>query len=147
MELLLERDRVTPEATLGELSIDGDFTCYTLELPIKDGLPGSAIPDGRYPVVLAPSPKFELSTDPCVATYAGEIPHLYHIPDRTNILIHWGNDEADTEGCILVGTSRSDAFVGNSRLAFSQLMEKLRAVPSADTTFITVRTIDGPAAT
>ena len=105
MKLTLCRLTLTPDSTTGQLYIDGQPFCYTLELPVIDGLPGSAIPEGTYPVVLAPSPKFMRSNDPWVLKFAQLIPHLYQIPDRTDILIHFGNTADDTNGCILVGTA------------------------------------------
>lgn len=125
MKLTLVRQTLTPDSTTGQLYIDGQPFCYTLELPVIDGLPGSAIPEGTYPVVLAPSPKFMASTDDWVLRYAQLIPHIYQIPDRTNILIHWGNTASDTEGCILVGQSLGTNYIGNSRLAFEHLWDRI----------------------
>src|SRR6266436_7240008 len=98
MNLELTRWIFTPESTEGELIVS-DLTLMTLELPVKNGFPGSAIPTGTYPVVLAPSPKFEAVRDSWVQNYAGTIPHIINIPNRTNILIHWGNSPENTEGC------------------------------------------------
>ena len=121
MKLALCRTTLTPDSTIGQLYIDGQRFCYTLELPVIDGLPGSAIPEGTYPVMLAPSPKFMASKDPWELKYAQLIPHIYQIPNRTEILMHWGNTAEDTEGCILVGESLGVNFIGNSRLAFEKL--------------------------
>jgi len=62
-----------------------------------------------------------------VQRFAYTIPHIVGIPNRSNILIHWGNDPHDTEGCILVGQSRGENFIGSSRAAFEALHEKLLA--------------------
>jgi len=122
MLLRLTRDHLTSDSTEGILSVEGeDFTCFTLELPVKDGKPGSAIPPGTYPIVLAGSPKFLKSTDLWVQRFAATIPHLINIPNRSEILIHWGNSPHDTEGCILVGQDRGEDFVGSSRKAFEAL--------------------------
>jgi Family of unknown function (DUF5675) len=123
MLLTLLRTELNAEDTIGELSIDdGPRFCYTLELPSRDGLPGSAIPPGVYPVVLVPSPKFLGATDPWILRYASQMPRLIRIPDRSNILIHWGNEPQNTEGCILVGLEHpSQDFIGSSRAAFEQL--------------------------
>lgn len=43
----------------------------------------------------------------------------------TKVLIHWGNDAKDTEGCILVGQDQSSDEVENSRAAFSDLWSKI----------------------
>lgn len=130
---------LTPDSTTGQLYIDGQPFCYTLELPVIDGLPGSAIPEGMYPVVLAPSPKFMASTDDWVLRYAQLIPHIYQIPDRTNILIHWGNTASDTEGCILVGQSLGTNYIGNSRLAFEHLWDRIEGRARSNDCTLTVQ--------
>ena len=141
MILTLTRTSLSPDYTLGEMDVDGVPTCVTLELPVKDGLPGSAIPEGTYPVVLAPSPKFKaLKDDSWVQKYAARIPHIIHIPNRTNILIHWGNTAADTEGCILVGQRVGGPdFIANSRLAFETLFIKIEMGVLAGGVTLTVK--------
>jgi len=138
MELTLNRTMFDDQCTEGSLFIDGEFQCYTLELPNKDGLPGSCIPQGRYPVVLAPSPKFEDSPNPQDHEHAGEMPHLQDIPGRSLIMIHWGNESKDTEGCILVGQTQSADFIGSSRVAFEDLWNAIQADASNGTCWITV---------
>jgi hypothetical protein len=105
------------------LLVDGQFFCYFLTLPLGDGLPGSSIPEGTYPVTLAPSPKFQkiAETSEWFRPYADSIPHINEVPNRSNILIHVGNRPTDTDGCILVGSTRDTDFVGNSRAKFAQL--------------------------
>lgn len=125
MKLTLQRLVYTDASTAGQLFVNDEMECWTLELPHKDGKPGSAIPAGTYRVVLGPSPKFLQSNDPWVKKYAGKIPHIQNIPGRSNILIHWGNYPKDTEGCILVGRVHQPNFVGESRTAFAELHEKL----------------------
>ena len=128
MDLQLTRTTLTDLSTEGELTVNGQLQCYTLELPVRDGLPGSAIPPGKYLVKMLPSPKFEASADPWVLQYASAIPHVLGIPGRSDILIHWGNSPHDTEGCILVGQTRGEDFVGSSRAAFFALWSKLMVV-------------------
>jgi hypothetical protein len=133
MNLILRRDNINAICTEGELYLhgDGNNLAYTLELPVKDGLPGSAIPPGTYPIAMLPSPKFLASEDPWVKTYAGSIPHILDIPNRSNILIHFGNDVADTEGCILVGSGKGIDYITGSRVAFAALWQKLMAAKTA----------------
>ena len=123
MNFTLQRIFYTSQSTCGELfaANSSQRLAYTLELPVKDGLPGSAIPPGTYPIELAPSPKFMSSTDPWVQQYAEKMPHLAEIPGRSLIMIHWGNFPDDTEGCILVGDLHDLDQVGESRQAFERL--------------------------
>jgi len=53
------------------------------------------------------------------------MPLLLDVPDFEGIRIHSGNTEADTEGCILVGFSRSPDFVGSSKSAFDALFARI----------------------
>src|SRR6267142_461947 len=140
MELLLRTTRVDTLSTEGKLTTpEASFQFYTLELPEADGLPGSAIPAGRYPIVLLPSPKFLASADPWVKRYAGAMPHLINIPGRSDIMIHWGNTGHDTNGCILVGKTQGIDFIGSSRQAFAELYFLLNNSVLADDCFITVQ--------
>jgi hypothetical protein len=128
VQLTVQRTEFTAQSTCGELSVDGAFLCYTLELPNKDGLPGSCIPEGTYRVAIYPSPHF-----------GREMPLLLGIPDRSEIEIHFGNDAAQTRGCILVGiTHERPDWVGMSRVAFDALWGKIEAPARAGECFIAV---------
>lgn len=119
MKLKLVRQWFTDKSTCGELYIDENPTrfCYTLELPNVDGKPGSCIPQGTYPVAYLHSPRF-----------GRNMPHLLDIPSRSNILIHWGNDEQDTEGCILLGREHTQDFISFSKDTWHSFMERFEPV-------------------
>lgn len=123
MTLGLYRVTLTPQSTIGKLFVDGQFFCYSLELPVKDGLPGSAIPAGVYPIELAPSPKFQAraQNDPFWANYADKMPHIINIPARSLIMLHVGNLPSETDGCVLVGETQGINCIGTSRPAFQKL--------------------------
>jgi hypothetical protein len=129
MQLTLERFNFTPLSTIGSLAIDGANFCWTLELPIKDGGPGSAIPAGTYKVIAYPSPKFQRM-----------MPLLADVPGRSNIEMHWGNEPKDTDGCILLGNSMPGAdYIGNSRMAFDDFWEKAQGPIESGNCTITVK--------
>jgi hypothetical protein len=138
MQMTLTRNHFDDKSTQGALFIGTDWMCYTLELPYKDGLSGSCIPNGNYQVTLSPSPHFQQvgETDPWVASYANQIPHILNVPNRSGIEIHWGNKPEDTDGCPLVGMSNGVDFVGSSRDAFTALMTQL--LSATDPIWITV---------
>lgn len=89
MELTLTRIEKTKDYTTGRLDIDGTYFCDTLEptwRSLGPGRPGhkiagrTAIPDGRYPVVVTYSPRF-----------GRWLPLLLHVPQFEGIRIHAGN--------------------------------------------------------
>jgi len=116
MNITVERKLFTPNSTIGEMSLNGTFFCYTLE-PRADQSQGKpfCIPAGRYTVTLAFSPRFEMTT-----------PHVMNVPGFQEIEIHPGNYPRDTEGCCLVGATHDVDFIGNSRNTFTKLMAQLQ---------------------
>ncbi len=90
---ILVREPSTPDGTLGEMfDPEGDHLCFTMELPWEDNVPQkSCIPTGTYTCVPHNS-----------ASHPGTW-ELLNVPKRSEILIHTGNTDADSLGCILVG--------------------------------------------
>jgi hypothetical protein len=129
MNLKLVRKTFTEQSTIGELSVDGKFECFTLEDKVRAvKIHGStAIPEGIYEVVINFSDKFKK-----------QLPLLLKVPNFEGVRIHSGNTPADTEGCILVGQTKSPDFVGNSRKAFNALFPKLEAALKKEKIFIQV---------
>ncbi len=117
MQLRLVRHTFTQQSTVGNLEVDGTFECFTLEdvvRPVK--LAGvTAIPAGHYEVVVTYSERFKRP-----------MPLLLKVPDFDGVRIHWGNTDKDTEGCILVGRSKSADFIGESRAAFASFVHQAR---------------------
>ena len=134
MELVLTRDAFLPTRTLGKLYADNVFECFTCEdkyrTPSEAKVPGeTAIPKGRYKVVITLSNRFKR-----------ELPLLLNVPNYDGVRIHSGNTEADTEGCILCGSTRNDSGVFSSRIATNNLILKIRnAINSGKEVWITVR--------
>jgi len=117
MEIKIKRLHRTEHSTIGELSIDGVFECFTLEdkereIKIKGE---TAISKGNYKVIINRSNRFKRL-----------LPLLLNVPNFEGIRIHSGNTNHDTEGCILVGLTRSQDFIGQSRKAFNKLFKKMQ---------------------
>lgn len=129
MELIVKRTTFTPKSTIGELWVDGQFFCYTLEdtrrgLKQSDSvedirrkkLPGiTAIPSGRYQLILNYSNRFKKI-----------MPLLLNVPGFEGVRIHAGNKAEDTEGCLLLGMEKAVDSVLKSRAAFQKLMSLLQ---------------------
>jgi len=139
MQMLLQRTTQTFQSVEGELSVDGEFQCFTLEPAVREvsgqpvgywKVPGkTAIPIGTYAV--------EVSYFARDGYYS---PILDNVPGFLGIRIHIGNFPQDTEGCILVGTQMGDNQVLNSKVAFVALMAKVQAAQqNQETIQITVQ--------
>ena len=124
MTLRLVREPSIEGSTLGCVFVDGHFACFSLEDQIRE-IPGqpveswkvtgqTAIPQGRYRVVITASQRF-----------GRPLPLLVDVPGFDGIRIHPGNTMADTEGCILVGKDRQAGRLLQSRVAFEALFAQL----------------------
>lgn len=121
---------MAPEAS------EASYFCDTLEPTWRDYEHGarkiegcSAIPEGRYAVVISYSPKFKQW-----------LPILLGVPKFKGIRIHAGNTAKDTEGCILVGENLKPGMVLNSRFCLNRLKELIvEAKARGEPVWITVR--------
>lgn len=128
MRIVVERKWETATSICGEMSIDGQWECYTLERP-RAG-PHPCIPAGTYDVILSFSPHLLYVT-----------PEILNVTDRTHIRIHIANQASELEGCTAVGTVHAPDYIENSRMAFEPLMTLLRTAVDADE-MITITYID-----
>lgn len=117
MELVAKRKKPKNGCMIGEMYVDGEWECFTLEdEPRKVKVAGrTAIPAGKYNVIIDMSARFRRP-----------MMHVLDVPGFEGIRIHAGNTAEDTDGCILVGQVRGIATVGDSRLALSALQEKVK---------------------
>jgi hypothetical protein len=113
--------------TVGKMYVDGLYECYTLEDVVRNGtkvIGKTAIPTGEYKVIIDASTRFKQ-----------DMPHILDVPDFTGVRIHAGNTSADTEGCILLGTTWTGGdFIGNSKLAYNKFFKKLQQAKTATIT-------------
>ena len=121
------------------------YICDTLEPTWRDYKHGaqkimgiSAIPEGRYAVVITWSPRMKqwLPLLLGVPMFSGIRIHAGNTAADTagcilvgenlkKIRIHAGNTAADTAGCILVGENLKKGMVLNSRIWLKRLKEKI----------------------
>ena len=124
MRLILQRLQLLNGCTIGELLVNGNHECWTLEDTVR--APGekvphqTAIPFGTYRVIT------DLS-----ARFGRVMLHVLDVPDFAGIRIHSGNTAADTDGCILVGLDRLKDRVGRSRAALDILQPKVQSALDA----------------
>jgi len=97
--LKLIRKKQDNTQTTGEFWFENKRIAYTLELPWKDNQRRvSCIPTGIYEVIAHNAPNYPKAT-----SY-----WLQNVPNRSEILIHYGNFHKDTKGCILPGKELLD---------------------------------------
>jgi hypothetical protein len=127
MKIEIKRLHRTENSTIGELTIDGKFECYTLEDKERDVKIKSetAIKKGTYKVIINRSNRFKRL-----------LPLLLNVPEFEGVRIHSGNSNHDTEGCILVGKTRSNDFIGQSRKAFDALFAKMQKAKDITVTIL-----------
>lgn len=135
MKITVTRTDYTTTSTISDLAVNGIKVGYTLEDVVrpKEGKKvygATAIPAGTYAVVPHDSPKF------------GKImPMLQNVPGYQYVLLHQGNTNKDSEGCLLVGSTKSKDFVGSSRVMFDKLYPQIVAAWNKNET-VTITIID-----
>ena len=128
MRLTLIRKYNTKDYCIGDLYVDGEWLCSTLEdtdrglddrmteedilkLKVKGE---TAIPSGIYPVTITYSPK-----------YKKQMPLINNVKGYSGVRIHSGNTSKDTEGCVLVGLNKEVGKVLDSRKIYNVLFREL----------------------
>ena len=118
INLLIIRDTFTEESTVGELFLNGERMCDTLENPyINNERNISYIPEGEYKV------RLRTARESATRDYLHLL--VQDVPNRDYILFHRGNSAKDTSGCILVGFSSKQDYVKNSTFAMDLLMKEI----------------------
>ena len=118
VNLLILRDTFTDESTIGNLFLNGERFCDTLELPYRDNQRSiSCIPTGSYKV------RLRYPRESATREYLHLL--VQEVKDRSFILIHRGNKASHSKGCVLVAMTSKHNFVGNSTLAMDLLMKEI----------------------
>lgn len=140
MNIVVDRKWKKSTYTIGKLYIDNVPFCETLE-DTDRGLKSTmsleqikaikkaavtAIPTGTYNVRMdVVSTKFSKSAWYIKNCHGSKVPRLENVPGYAGILIHPGNTDKDTEGCVLVGQNKVKGQVINSKDTFLKLYNKL----------------------
>src|SRR5271157_3467634 len=103
--IYLKRGPVTPAGVFGSITLSWDsWTGKSLENTAV------IIPTGTFNLEWHVSPHLNNST----------VPMLLNVPGRTEILIHWGNVESCSEGCILCGLVQDGNSIDSTQTACQQ---------------------------
>ena len=128
MEIRVKRIARKDGYTIGQMSLNGVYFCDTLEdtdrglkstmsvdeILSKKRKGTTAIPTGKYDVILTFSPKFKRV-----------LPLLLNVRGYEYIRIHHGNFPSSTDGCLLVGENKIKGQIINSRATLERLMSVL----------------------
>ena len=135
MKLDVVRTQFGDDATCGILFIDGIFECYTLEDEVRDlkEYSETAIPLGEYEIKFRTVGGFHTKyTARYGASFHKGMLELQNVPNFQYILIHTGNTDEHTAGCLLVGETQQDldkgkdGFIGGSGDAYKKMYPKVR---------------------
>ena len=133
MKLQVVRTQFGKDATNGLLFVNGVFECYTLEDQYQavKVLHESCVPEGTYDIKFRTVGGFHERYKKKYGNAHYGMLHLQDVPNFTYILIHAGNTDEHTSGCLIVGETQQDldisddGFIGHSGKAYSKLYNKV----------------------
>jgi hypothetical protein len=133
MKLQVVRTQFGTDATNGLLFVNGLFECYTLEDQYQavKVMHETCIPEGTYDIKFRTVGGFHEKYKKRYGNDHYGMLHLQDVPNFTYILIHAGNTDEHTSGCLIVGETQQDldlsddGFIGHSGVAYSKLYKKV----------------------
>ena len=156
MELEVIRFSSGSDSTNGILfdssnKLDGrKFLCYTLEDEQRDEkIKGETrIPAGSYEIKVRKVGGFHSKYKKRFGTAHRGMLHVVDVPGFEYILIHCGNTDEHTAGCLLVGDSQENnqiiknGFIGKSTQAYKRIYPRIaEAIDCGEKVTITYKTI------
>ena len=133
MKLTVVRTQFGTDATNGLLFIDGLFECYTLEDQYQavKVMHETCIPEGTYDIKFRKTGGFHAKYSERYKNAHYGMLHIQDVPNFTYILIHTGNTDEHTSGCLIVGETQQDleiskdGFIGSSTVAYKKMYAKV----------------------
>jgi hypothetical protein len=130
MEIKIKRELFNSNSTIGSMLINGEFFGYTLEdkdRGLKDTMTlleiktrkvfgQTAIPYGRYEVILNYSNRFKKI-----------MPLLLNVKGFEGVRIHGGNTDKNTLGCPLLGLKKNANGIYDCATINNKLIELIKA--------------------
>jgi len=125
------------------------FLAYTIEDEKRKEkvMHETRVPAGEYPVVLRKEGGYHNKYSKRFSDFHIGMLHIIDIPNFEYILIHCGNTDEDTSGCLLVGDSqennqiKTDGFIGASTQAYRRIYPKI-AQALKDGEEVTIKYVD-----
>ena len=133
MKLQVVRTQFGKDATNGLLFVNGIFENYTLEDQYQavKVMHETCIPEGTYDIKFRTVGGFHEKYKKKYGNSHFGMLHLQDVPNFTYILIHAGNTDEHTSGCLIVGETQQDldisddGFIGHSGKAYLKLYNKV----------------------
>jgi len=122
------------------------FLCYTLEdqAQTKKVYGETRIPSGTYKLTLRAEGGFHSRYAAKFGDWHRGMIYVNDVPNFEYILWHIGNDDDDTAGCLLVGKTSQDNFIGSSTNAYKEIYPPIRdAILNGDDVSVTYIDYDG----
>ena len=67
------------------------------------------------------------------------MPLLVDVPGFSGCRTHYGNRSTETEGCLLLGTTKEKDFIGKSRKAYAVVYDLIEEALAKGKVFITIK--------
>lgn len=130
MNIVVDRFASDAESSISLVSVDGQFVCFGLEDEhrTKKIFGETRIPSGVYDVRVRTWGGFHQRYSQRLPYHQGML-EICGVPDFSDILIHIGNTEKDTAGCLLVGmgcySANENMSLQASAVAYELLYKKV----------------------
>ena len=131
MHIKVERFSSDADTTLSTVWIDNQFECFGLEDEYREEKVSreTRIPAGQYIVALRTWGGFHKRYSRRFPIFHEGMLEIRDVPGFSNILIHIGNTDEDTAGCLLLGQNaiadKGDMKISSSVIAYSLFYAKV----------------------
>ena len=148
--ILLEVDRLSPAPHAEGFRCKRTFLGYTLEDEYRDEKKygETRIPNGTYKLGLRKEGGYHSKYSKRFSDFHIGMLHVLDVPNFEYILIHCGNTDEHTAGCLLVGDSQENnqiqenGFIGKSTQAYRRIYTRIaEAIECGKQVTITYRSL------
>ena len=148
--ILLEVDKYAPAPHAEGYRCKRKFLAYTLEDEQRNEkvYGETRIPDGTYKLDLRKTGGYHQKYSKRFKDIHAGMLHVTNVPGFEYILIHCGNTDEHTAGCLLVGDSQEnnqitkDGFIGKSTQAYKRIYPRIaEAIECGEEVIITYKSL------
>lgn len=147
MRIRVRRFTSDDDTTLSTVWLNNIFECFGLEDEYREDKVAkeTRIPKGMYNVTLRTWGGFHVKYSKRFPIFHEGMLQVMDVPGFTSILIHMGNTDDDTAGCLLIGqnavSDKGFMTIGNSKGAYIEMYQKvLQAIKKGE--MVTIEYVD-----